>query len=392
MSAVMPTYARYNVSIERGEGVYVFDTDGRRYLDFGAGIAVACVGHCHPHLVEALKKQAETIWHCSNLYNIPEQDRLAERLVANSFADAVFFNNSGSEAVELAVKTARRYHAETGHPERYRVISVEGAFHGRSLAMLAAGRQEKHLQGFGPIVDGFDQVAFGNLNEMRGAITPETAAILVEPIQGEGGIRPMDPAYLRSLREIADEFGLLLLMDEVQSGVGRTGKLFAHEWSGITPDVMALAKGLGGGFPLGACLATERVAATMTAGSHGSTYGGNPLACAVGNAVLDIILEDGFLTSVDKVATKFAGELQKLVSEYPTLFEQVRGQGLMRGLRCVEEGSNGAFVKGMMENGLLAVPAGDNVVRFVPPLIITEDQVGEAMAIIRKTADESVSP
>jgi len=388
MSAVMSTYARYNVSIERGEGVYVFDTNARRYLDFGAGIAVTSVGHCHPHLIEALKKQAETLWHCSNLYSIPEQTRLAERLVQNSFADAVFFNNSGAEAVELSVKTARKYQFETGHPERYRVISIEGAFHGRSLAMLAAGRQEKHLQGFGPIVDGFDQVAFGNLNEMRGAITPETAAILVEPVQGEGGIRPMDPTYLRSLRETCDEFGLLLLMDEVQSGVGRTGKLFAHEWSGITPDVMALAKGLGGGFPLGACLATERVAATMTAGSHGSTYGGNPLATAVGNAVLDVILEDGFLDKVQEMAARLNGEFQSLLSEFPALFDQVRGQGLMLGLHCVEEGSNGSFVAALMENGLLAVPAGDNVVRFVPPLVIEGNHVDEAMTIIWKTCQE----
>ncbi|MEK9755335.1 MAG: aspartate aminotransferase family protein, partial [Rhodospirillaceae bacterium] len=298
ITPVMPTYARYDVTMERGEGVYVYGSDGKRYLDFGAGIAVAALGHCHPHLVEALKKQAETLWHISNLYNIPGQQRLAERLVANSFANAVFFNNSGGEAVELGFKMIRKYQSAAGHPERYRIISVEGAFHGRSLACIAAGRQEKHTAGFGPLVDGFDQVAFGNLNEMRAAITPETAGIVIEPVQGEGGIRPVDPEYLRELRAIADEFGLLLMYDEVQCGIGRTGKLFAYEHSGVAPDVLASAKGLGGGFPVGACLATEKAAAGMTAGSHGSTFGGNPLAMAIGNAVLDVVLAKGFLENV----------------------------------------------------------------------------------------------
>ncbi len=381
-TAVMQTYARYNVTFEKGEGVYLFDTAGRRYLDFGSGIAVNSVGHCHPHLVEALKKQAETFWHCSNLYHIPDQQRLADRLTANSFADAVFFNNSGNEAVEMMAKIARKYQFENGHPERYRVISVEGAFHGRSLAMLAAGKQEKHLNGFGPQVDGFDQVAFGNLNEMRAAVTPETAAIIFEPVQGEGGIRPMDPAYVRALREIADEFDLLLMADEVQTGVGRTGTLFGYEHSGITPDVMALAKGLGGGFPVGATLATAKVAAAMNPGSHGSTFGGNPLAMAVANAVLDVVLADGFMENVKAMGDKLRSGMQDLVEKYPNLFVEARGLGLHLGIRCQDAVAGNDIVVKAMENGLLLVPAGDNVVRLIPPMTITETDVDEALSIL----------
>jgi len=383
---VMPTYARYDVSLDRGEGVHVYGTDGKRYLDFGAGIAVAALGHCHPHLVEALKSQAETLWHVSNLYHIPGQERLAERLVANSFADTVFFNNSGGEAVEMGFKMMRKYHAQAGHPERYRVISVTGAFHGRSLACLAAGRQEKHTAGFGPLVDGFDQVAFGNLNEMRAAITGETAGIVIEPVQGEGGIRPVDPDYLKALREIADEFGILLMFDEVQCGIGRTGKLFAHEHAGVTPDVLASAKGLGGGFPLGACLATEAAAAGMTAGSHGSTFGGNPLAMAVGNAVLDVVLADGFLAQVTKVAKHLRAGLESLAARHADVFTGVRGLGLMVGLQCSEDIACGDVVKAAMDHGLLSVPAGDNVVRLVPPLIITEADVDEALKCLDAAA------
>ncbi len=388
MSAVMPTYARYDVTIERGEGVHIFDTAGRRYLDFGAGIAVNSLGHCHPHLVEALKAQADSIWHCSNLYAIPGQDRLADRLAEHSFADSVFFANSGGEAVELACKTARKYHAENGNPERYRIISVEGAFHGRSLAMISAGRQEKHMKGFGPLTDGFDQVAFGNLNEMRAAITAETAAIIVEPVQGEGGIRPMDAEYLRSLRQIADEFGLLLLMDEVQTGVGRTGKLFAHEWSSVTPDVMALAKGLGGGFPVGACLVSKKVTDVMTAGSHGSTFGGNPMASAVGNAVLDVVLADGFLENVERLAGKLMLGLERLVTEYPGIFSEVRGKGLMIGLRCNDNIVNGSVVQALIMGGLMTVPAGDNIVRLLPPLVIEDADIDEALSILAKTCQD----
>ena len=386
ISPVMPTYGAPDLAFEKGEGVYLYAADGRRFLDFGAGIAVTGLGHCHPHLIEALTGQAEKLWHCSNLYAIPEQIRMAERLVAASFADSVFFNNSGAEAVELSIKVARKFHSENGNPERFRVITCEGAFHGRSLATIAAGRQEKHLAGFGPIVDGFDQVAFGNLNEMRAAIGPETAAILVEPVQGEGGMRPMSLDYLKGLRDAADEFGILLVFDEVQCGMGRTGKLFAHEWAGIEPDVLATAKGLGGGFPVGACLAKEGPAAAMTAGSHGSTFGGNPLAMAVGNAVLDIILGDGFLDHVDAVARRLWSRLEGLVEKHPTVFEGVSGAGLMVGLKCIPE--NSAVVEKCTDKGLLLVVAGGNVARMVPPLIIEDEHVDEAMAILEKAAED----
>ena len=381
--AVMPTYARADITFERGEGAYIHDTDGRRYLDFGAGIAVTALGHCHPHLVKALTEQAGKVWHTSNLYHIPGQERLAQRLVDNSFADSVFFANSGGEAVECGLKMIRKYHAENGAPGRYRVITCEGAFHGRSLAAIAAGRQAKHTQGFEPLVDGFDQVPFGNLNEMRAAIGPETAGILVEPVQGEGGIRPAAFDYLRGLRQTADEFGLALMFDEVQCGMGRTGKLFAHEWAGIAPDILASAKALGGGFPVGACLATEPMAAAMTPGSQGSTFGGNPLAMAVANAVLDIILADGFLERVDSIAGHLKGKLEALVAAHPAMLGEVRGAGLMLGLKCV--GENTALIAELNANGMLAIAAGDNVVRLVPPLIIEEAQVDEALAILEKS-------
>ena len=383
LAAVMPTYARYDVTLERGEGVHAFATDGRRFLDFGAGIAVASLGHCHPHLVKALQDQAATLWHVSNLYHIPGQERLAERLAANSFADTVFFNNSGGEAVEMGFKMMRKFHAENGDAARFRIISVEGAFHGRSLACIASGRQEKHTAGFGPLTDGFDQVAFDNLNEMRAAVGPETAGIVVEPVQGEGGIRPMSAEYLKGLRAICDEFGLLLMFDEVQCGIGRTGKLYAHEWSGVTPDILASAKGLGGGFPLGATLATARVAEAMNAGSHGSTFGGNPLAMAVGNAVLDVILETGFLDHVTEMAHRLGDGLEALVAKHPGVLEGTRGMGLMQGLKCKGDGGeNGELVGLAMAGGLLSVPAGDNVVRLVPPLIIEAADVDAALAIL----------
>lgn len=384
--AVMPTYARYDIAFDHGEGAYLWDTKGRRFLDFGAGIAVASLGHCHPHLVEAIRDQVGKLMHTSNLYHIPGQQRLAERIVANTFADAVFFNNSGGEAVEMGIKMMRRFHYINGRPERYRVISVTGAFHGRSLACISAGKQEKHLKGFGPEVDGFDQVAYGNLNEMRAAIGPKTAGILVEPVQGEGGIRAMPEDYLRALRDIADEFGILLMFDEVQSGVGRTGKLFAYEWAGIAPDILATAKGIGGGFPLGATMASERVASTMTAGSHGTTYGGNPLAMAAGNAVLDIVLAPGFMENVEKTSKRFKAGLDRLVARYPRLLAETRGKGLMLGLQC--RITNGDLVNKLMEHGLLSVPAGDNVVRFVPPLIITTAEVDEALKILETALSE----
>jgi acetylornithine/N-succinyldiaminopimelate aminotransferase len=380
----MPAFARTDVMFDRGEGAWLYTADGRRFLDFGTGIAVTALGHAHPHLVEALKAQAEKLWHCSNLYRIAGQERLAERLVAHSFADTVFFSNSGAEAVECALKIARRFHQAQGAKEKYRVITMRGAFHGRTLATLAAGGQEKHLDGFAPKVDGFDQVAFGNLNEARAAVTAQTAAVLVEPVQGEGGITPASADYLRGLRAMADEFGLLLIFDEVQTGIGRTGKLFAHEWSGITPDVMALAKGLGGGFPIGACLATETAAKFMTPGTHGSTFGGNPLAMAVGNAVLDVVLEPGMLDRVRAVAEHLWSKLQEVVTRRARVFEGLRGQGLMIGLKC--KVPNTEVVGGLFENGLLVVSAGDNVVRLVPPLIIGEGEINAAAAIIDKTA------
>ena len=384
--AVMPTYARVDVAFEKGEGAYLFDQNGRRYLDFGAGIAVVSLGHCHPHIVEALREQAGKIWHTSNLYRILGQERLAQRLVDHSFADSVFFCNSGAEAIECGLKMLRKYHDETGNPQRYRVVACTNAFHGRTLATIAAAGQEKLLKGFGPAVDGFDHVAFENLNELRAAITEETAAILVEPVQGEGGMRPASAEYLRGLRETADEFGLLLMFDEVQCGTGRTGKLFAHEWAGVEPDILAAAKGLGGGFPVGACLANERAAAVMGAGSHGSTFGGNPLAMAVAGGVLEIILADGFLEGVQVIAKAFRDRLETITKAHPKVLSEVRGKGLMLGLKCVVD--NTALSAKLFENGLVTVVAGDNVVRIVPPLIIDESHVEEAAGIIEASCAE----
>lgn len=384
--AVMPIYARADIAFERGEGAYLFTADGRRYLDFASGIAVTDLGHAHPYLVAALTRQAEKVWHCSNLYRIPDQERLARRLVEHTFADTVFFCNSGAEAVECGLKTVRKYFDETGSPERYRVVACTDAFHGRTLAAIAAGGQDKHLEGFDPPVEGFDHVAFGNLNEMRAAIGEETAAILVEPVQGEAGVRPADFDYLRGLREIADEYGLLLFFDEVQCGMGRTGKLFAHHWAGVAPDVMSVAKGLGGGFPVGACLATEKAAVGMTVGSHGSTYGGNPLAMAVANAVLDVMVADGFLDAVNRMAGVLRAKLEALVKAHPKVLAGVRGLGLMLGLQCVVKNTD--LVHRLRENGLLALGAGDNTVRLLPPLIIDEGHIGEALEILDRTCNE----
>ena len=384
-SSVMNTYGRYDLSFASGEGAYIVATDGRRFLDFGSGIAVTSLGHCHPHLVKTLQDQAATLWHCSNLYSIPNQDRLAQRLVENSFADRVFFANSGAEAVEAGLKMVRKYHDDNGNPEKYRVISCENSFHGRTMATISAGGQEKHLMGFSPIVEGFDHVRFGNLNEMRAAVTKETAAILVEPVQGEGGIYPAPENYLKALREIADEFGLLLFFDEVQTGIGRTGKLFAHEWAGVTPDIMSLAKGLGGGFPIGACLATEKAAA-LTPGSHGSTFGGNPLATAAGNAVLDIILEDGFLDNVNQSTEKLMGRVNEIAAKHPKIIESVRGAGLLIGMKCVVPNSD--LIGKLHDLGMLTVPAGDNIARLIPPLIIGDKEIEEAAGMIEKACEE----
>ncbi|MBX6320271.1 MAG: aspartate aminotransferase family protein [Rhodospirillaceae bacterium] len=385
-SALIPAFARADIAFERGEGAYLFTADGRRYLDFASGVAVTALGHAHPHLVEALTEQARKVWHVSNLFRIPDQERLARRLADASFADMVFFANSGAEAVECGLKLVRKYQHETGAPERYRVITCEGAFHGRTLATIAAGGQEKHLKGFGPKMDGFDQVAYGNLNELRAAITRETAAILVEPVQGEGGVRAASAGRLRGLRAVADDYGLVLFFDEVQTGMGRTGRLFAHEWAGVKPDVLATAKGIGGGFPLGACLATERVGRVMTAGSHGSTFGGNPLAMAVGNAVLDVLLADGFLDGVNRMAERLRERLERLARRHPAVIEEVRGMGLLLGLKC--RVPNTELTARLRQAGLLVVPAGDNVVRLLPPLVIDDSHIEEAAAILDRVCSD----
>ena len=383
-SAILPTYGSPQLAFERGEGPYLFGTDGRRYLDFASGIAVTSLGHAHPLLVEALKAQADKFWHCSNLFQIPEQERFAKRLCEASFADYAFFCNSGAEAIEAAIKMTRKHHSAKGHPERTRIITVEGAFHGRTMTCISAAGNPKYLEGFGPPAEGFDQVAFGNMNELRAAITPETGGILVEPVQGEGGIRPAALDYIRGLRQVADEFGLLLIFDEIQCGMGRTGKLFAHEWAGVAPDIMALAKGIGGGFPIGATLATENAAWGMTVGVHGTTYGGNPLGMAVGNAVLDVLTEPGFLGEVDRVARRFWDLLVDLVARHPGVFERVRGAGLMLGLVCVP--GNADVGQRLREEGMLTAPAAENVVRLLPPLIIGDEEVDQAIEILERVA------
>jgi acetylornithine/N-succinyldiaminopimelate aminotransferase len=372
-SALYETFARAPLAFDRGEGSWLITEDGKRYLDFAGGIAVNSLGHSHPHLVAAITEQAAKLWHVSNLYEIPGQRRLGERLVAATFADKVFFTNSGAEALECAIKTARRYHFVNGNPERFRTITFEGAFHGRTLATIAAGGQQKYLEGFGPKVEGFDQVAFDDIDAAEKLIGPETAAILLEPVQGEGGIRQFPTASLKRLRELCDKHGLLLIFDEVQCGIGRTGKLFAHEWSGVTPDLMAVAKGIGGGFPMGACLSTDEAAIGMTAGVHGTTFGGNPLAMAVGNAVLDVVLEDGFLDEVSRKALVMKQSLAAIADEFPDVIEGIRGIGLMLGLKCKQPNVkvNGA----LREQSLLAVPAGDNVIRLLPPLTVTDEDI-----------------
>ncbi|NWG46529.1 MAG: aspartate aminotransferase family protein [Alphaproteobacteria bacterium] len=375
---LFPTYRRRDVVFVRGEGAWLEAADGRRYLDFGSGVAVNALGHAHPHLVAALTAQAEKLWHVSNLYRVDGQERLADRLCAATFADRVFFTNSGAEAVECAIKLARRYHWTAGAPERTRLITFEGAFHGRTLATIAAGGQAKYLEGFGTPLEGFDQVPFGDLEAVEAAIGPLTAGILLEPVQGEGGVRVFPGEMLRTLRALCDARGLLLVLDEVQTGVGRTGHLFAHERAGISPDIMAIAKGIGGGFPLGACLATERVAAAMGPGTHGSTFGGNPLAMAVGSAVLDIVLEPGFLTGVQLAANRLRQGLAALADQFPRLVAEVRGEGLLIGLKL--NVPNTDLIDSAFAEGLLAVAAGDNVVRLLPPLIIGEPDIEAGLA------------
>ncbi|MCQ0990432.1 aspartate aminotransferase family protein [Jiella marina] len=389
-SPLFETYARAPLAFERGEGVWIETTDGRRFLDFSGGIAVNLLGHAHPRLVEALKSQAEKLWHTSNLFEIPGQRRLAERLVAATFADRAFFTNSGAEALECAIKTARRYHYVNGAPERFRILTFEGAFHGRTLATIAAGGQAKYLEGFGPKVEGFDQLPFGDHDALReAAARPDVAAILIEPIQGEGGIRSVPPQCLVGLRELCDEHGILLIYDEVQTGVGRTGRFYAYEHSGAAPDIMASAKGIGGGFPMGVCLATAEAARGMTPGTHGTTYGGNPLAMAVGNAVLDVVLEDGFLEEVRRKALFFKQSLASLIDRYPDVIEAIRGEGLLIGLKM--KVPNTDMIAALRTEGMLAAPAGDNVVRLLPPLTITEEEIRAGMERIENAA-ASLSP
>ncbi len=377
-SHLLPTFARVHLAFERGEGVWLTATNGERYLDFTSGVAVNALGHAHPRLVAALTAQAQKLWHVSNLYEIPESERAAQRLCEACFADVVFFCNSGAEAAEGCIKMARKYHAASGAPERYRIITFEGAFHGRTLATLAAGGQKKYLEGFGPVVEGFDQVAFGDLAAVKRAIGPETAAILIEPIMGEGGVRVVEPSFLRSLRELCDAHGLLLIFDEVQSGMGRSGHLFAHQRVGVTPDIMGLAKALGGGFPVGAILATAEAGKGMTAGTHGSTFGGNPLAMSATNAVLDVMLEPGFLEGVQRSSLLIKQRLAELKDRHPAIIAEVRGEGLLLGLKL--QVPVGELVDACRAEKMLTVSAGDNVMRLLPPLIISEEEIAEGVA------------
>jgi len=373
----MGTFARVHLAFERGEGVWLIATDGERYLDFTSGVAVNALGHAHPHLVAALAEQSQKLWHVSNLYEIPESARAAERLCAASFADVVFFCNSGAEAVEGAIKTARKFHATNGHPERFRIVTFEGAFHGRTLATLAAGGQKKYLDGFGPVVDGFDQVPFADLDAVKRAIGNETAAIMIEPLMGEGGVRIVEPSFLRALRELCDTHGLMLVFDEVQSGMGRTGELFAYQRAGVPPDIMSLAKALGGGFPVGAVLATDEAAKGMTAGTHGSTFGGNPLAMSAVNATLDVMLAPGFFEHVQRIGILLKQRLAEIKDRYPALIAEVRGEGLLVGLRMHIPATE--LVDATRAENMLTVGAGDNVVRLLPPLIISEQELAEGV-------------
>jgi acetylornithine/N-succinyldiaminopimelate aminotransferase len=381
-SHLLPVFARVDLAFERGEGAWLIATNGERYLDFTSGVAVNALGHAHPYLVAALQEQATKLWHMSNLFKSPDGERLAARLCEQSFADFVFFANSGAEAVECAIKVTRKHHAAKGHPERYRIVTFEGAFHGRTLATLAATGSEKYLDGFGPAMDGFDQVPLGDLDAVKKAVGPNTAGILIEPLQGEGGVRSPPPAFFKALRQLCDDKGLLLVFDEVQTGMGRTGELFAHRRLGVTPDVMSLAKALGGGFPIGACLATADAAAGMTPGSHGSTFGGNPLAVAAANAVLDVMLKPGFFEHVRKMSLLLKQKLASVVDRHPGVVSEVRGEGLLIGVKAVVP--SGDLVAALREQKLLTVGAGDNVVRFLPPLIVSEAEIEQSVASLER--------
>lgn len=382
--SVLPTYARAPLSFVRGEGSWLMDADGRRYLDMGGGIAVNVLGHANPALVSVLQDQATQLWHTSNLYNIPNQQALADKLVEQTFADTVFVTNSGTESMECCVKMARKYHYENGAPERVNIITFEGSFHGRSIGMISAAGAEKLIKGFGPLLPGFVHIPFGDHVALEAAIDDKTAAIMLEPIQGEGGIVPLPDQCLKGMRDLCDQHGILLIFDEIQCGMGRTGKLFAHEWSGIEPDIMGIAKGIGGGFPLGACLATEEAAKGMVAGSHGSTYGGNPLACAVGGAVMDIVSTDAFLGEVSAKAGRLRQRLEGLVASHPDVFVSVRGVGLMLGIEC--KVINLDVVNAGYDQQILTVPGGANVIRLLPPLNISNDEIDEAVARLDKAA------
>ena len=382
--SILPTYNRAPLTFVKGEGAWLTEADGRRFLDLGSGIAVNALGHAHPALVAALTDQAQSLWHVSNLYQIPQQQALADKLVAATFADTVFFTNSGTEACELAVKMARKYWHEKGQPERTDIITFEGSFHGRSSAGIAAAGSEKMTRGFGPLLPGFVHLPWGDHDALQAAFSDTVGAILIEPVQGEGGIRPLPDQCLKGLRDLCDEHGLLLILDEVQCGMGRTGRLFAHEWAGIEPDIMMVAKGIGGGFPLGAVLATETAAAGMTAGTHGSTYGGNPLGCAVGCAVMDHISDPAFLAEVNRKAGLLRQKIEGLVAAHPQVFAEVRGSGLMLGIECVA--TNTDVVSAGYTAGVITVPAADNVIRLLPPLTLTDDEIAEAVARLDRAA------
>ncbi len=387
ITPVLPSYSRAPLSFVKGEGAWMVEADGRRFLDFGAGIAVTALGHAHPALVKALTDQANALWHTSNLYKVPQQEALAERLVEHTFADTMFFCNSGTESGELAVKMARKYWTEKGQPDRFGIITFDGSFHGRSLGMISAAGSEKLTKGFGPLLDGFTQLPFGDIDALKEAASqPGIGAVMVEPIQGEGGIRPLSDEQLKAIRAICDEHGHLLILDEIQCGVGRTGKLFAHEWAGITPDIMMVAKGIGGGFPLGALLATEEAACGMTPGTHGSTYGGNPLGCAVGCAVIDEITKEGFLDDVNRRAGFLRQKIEGLVAAHPDIFDHVRGQGFMLGLVC--KAPNMDVVNAAYDQNMLTVPAADNAVRLLPALTLTEEEIAEGIARLDAAATQ----
>ena len=381
-SHLLPVFARADVAFERGEGVWLIATNGERYLDFGSGVAVNALGHAHPHLVEVMTAQLSRVWHVSNLYKMPDGEKLADRLCEASFADVVFFANSGAEAVECAIKMARKYQYASGKPDRYRIITFEGAFHGRTLATIAAGGQAKYLEGFGPPVDGFDQVPLGDIEAVKKAIGPRTAALMIEPLQGEGGVRAPSHAFFRSLRELCDQHGLLLVFDEVQTGMGRTGELFAYKRTGVVPDIMSLAKALGGGFPIGACLATTEAAKGMTPGTHGSTFGGNPLAMAAGNAVLDVMLAPEFMAHVQRMSLLLKQKLASVCDRHPSIVNEVRGEGLLIGIKAVIPA--GDLSNALRDQKLLTVAAGENVVRMLPPLIVSEAEIDEAVVRIER--------